>query len=60
MSFPNHNGQAASVAQPDAQSLSFINDSVKLETLIPKDLSSNKRAVIDRLVSLYRENSLDR
>ncbi len=63
MSSSNQNGQtapAATATQVDGQSLTFTNDLAKLETLIPKNLSTNKRAVIERLVTLYEQNSSDR
>jgi len=63
MSSSHQNGQAASVAitsQLNQQSPDFMNDIAKLETLIPKNLSSNKRAVIERLIALYQKNSIDR
>ncbi|MBW4443979.1 MAG: hypothetical protein KME10_22690 [Plectolyngbya sp. WJT66-NPBG17] len=60
MSSSNQNGQAASALQADHRSPDFMNDLAKLEALIPKNLSSNKRAVIERLVTLYEQNKRDR
>jgi len=63
MSSSHQNGQTASVAtasQVNQQSPDFMNDIAKLETLIPNNLSNNKRAVIERLIVLYQNNSLDR
>ncbi|GAP95320.1 hypothetical protein [Leptolyngbya sp. NIES-2104] len=57
MSSSNQNGQTATQSQ---QSPEQLNDRAKLESLIPKNLSSNKRAVIEQLVRRYQQSHLDR
>ncbi|BAU14623.1 hypothetical protein LEP3755_51740 [Leptolyngbya sp. NIES-3755] len=59
MSSSNHNGQAATTVYNE-QSPDGSIDLAKLETLIPKNLSPNKKAVIERLVRLYQQNNHDR
>lgn len=56
MSSFNQNGQTASAVPASYQSASIMNDPATLETLLPKNLSSNKRAVIERLIALHRQN----
>lgn len=60
MSSSNQNGQTAAPAtatQINQQSPDLMNDLAKFEMLIPKNLSNNKRAVIERLVTLYQQNN---
>jgi hypothetical protein len=57
MSSSNQNGQTAPAATTSYESASIMNDPATLETLLPKNLSSNKRAVIERLIALHRQNA---
>lgn len=41
------------LGQPDSE----LNDASNLENLIPKHISRNKRAVIERLVALYKSEA---
>ncbi|MGG6267937.1 hypothetical protein ACQ4M3_14200 [Leptolyngbya sp. AN03gr2] len=59
MSSSNHNGQAATAIHNEQLPEGSI-DLAKLETLISKNLSPNKKAVIERLVRLYQQNNSDR
>jgi hypothetical protein len=52
MSSSNQNGQSAATA--NEQLSSVMNE--PLETLLPKNLSSNKRAVIERLIELHKQS----
>jgi hypothetical protein len=50
------------VVVPDASETTLlveqnVMDMSSLENLVPKNISSNKRAVIERLVSLYQLNA---
>ncbi|MBE9012232.1 hypothetical protein IQ250_18695 [Pseudanabaenaceae cyanobacterium LEGE 13415] len=56
MSSSNHNGQTA-IATHTEQSPDLSIDLAKLETLIPKNLSPNKKAVIERLVRLHQQSN---
>jgi hypothetical protein len=59
MSSFNPNGHPASIATPsgDEQLSSVMNMPASLEELLPKNLSSNKRAVIERLIELHQQNA---
>jgi hypothetical protein len=62
MSSFNENGHTASgsTVSNTEQAPSVLNDRATLETLMPKNLSNNKRAVIERLIALHQQNSAER
>ncbi|MBD1854637.1 MULTISPECIES: hypothetical protein [Leptolyngbya] len=59
MSSSNSNGHPASIAiTSDDEQISGVTTSpASREALIPNNLSSNKRAIIERLIELHQHNA---
>ncbi|MCU0548331.1 MAG: hypothetical protein MUC48_03190 [Leptolyngbya sp. Prado105] len=57
MSSSNQNGRSVATVSDEQQLSSVMNDPELLEKLLPKNLSNNKRAVIERLIKLHQQNA---